>query len=161
MIQIDMSERNGIVTVSVAGEISLHTVKEFNSALEKYTTSGCKVIALDLKNLPYLDSFAISRLIKLSQSLKEKNIKFILVNLNEHLKQIFHMGTFDKLFTIMTGDEFEAGFFPAGSSDQKKITGTIIKDSEPKATKIVHHKYDDKSGTILLFEEEEIKGSGE
>lgn len=161
MIQIDISERDNVVTVSITGEISSLTAKEFDSAFQEYNIAECKVLALDLKKLPYLDSFGISRLVKLSQLMKEKNVEFILINLNDHIRQIFHMGTFDRLFNIMTGDEFEAAYFPAESPAINNVTRTIKRKSEMKNTRTVQYKYDDKSGTTLLFEEEEIKSKGE
>ena len=161
MIQIEISERANIVTVSVAGELSTITAKEFDSAFEKYLVSGCKVLALDLKKMPYLDSFGISRLMKLSQGLKSANVEFIIINLNEHIRQIFHMGTFDKIFNIMSGDDFESRFFPHGDSGIKNITRTITKNNDRKGTKTVQYKYNDKTGTTLLFEEEDVKDNAE
>lgn len=82
------------------------TVNEIDNVCRQYLNSDIDVLAFDMRNVQFIDSFGISRVIKQSKMFSSQNIEFVLVNLNDNIKQIFKIATFDKLFNIMSKDEF-------------------------------------------------------
>ena len=110
MERIDVEEKGGAVVVRVAGELGLANIKAFENVFKKYLNSKIAVIALDLREMPFLDSFGISRLVKISRAFAG-HADFVLINMNDVIYQTFRMSTFDKFFTIMTEDEFNRKYY--------------------------------------------------
>jgi len=111
MIGIRVEEKDNTVIIIISGEITMTTAEDIDNASRKYLNSDLQVMALDLKNVIFIDSFGISRIIKQSKAFSAKGIEFVLINLNDNIRQIFKIATFDKLFTIMTNAEFTGRYF--------------------------------------------------
>jgi anti-anti-sigma factor len=160
MLTIDIEEKGKLVIFSIQGEISPVTSREFNRAFEKYISPEYSIMAIDLKKIKYIDSFGISRLVKLSRSFGGIGGEFLLFNMNENIRQIFRMATFDKMFKIITADEFAGNYLAAGNNQPaaKTDSGSRIKAEKSSGpAKTVHYKHNDNTGTTLLFEDEDIK----
>ncbi len=97
--------KNAII-ISISGEITMITVGEIDNVCKNYIDSDIEVLALDLKDVQFIDSFGISRIIKQSKIFTDKDIHFVLINMNGNIHQIFKVATFDRMFTIMTKAEF-------------------------------------------------------
>jgi len=106
MTEISVEQKNSIVIISISGEITMSTVNDLDNECKRFLNSDIKVMALDLKYVQFVDSFGISRIIKISKAFIGKEIEFVLINMNDNINQIFKIATFDKLFTIMTTAEF-------------------------------------------------------
>jgi len=106
MAEISIEEKKNTVVVSISEEITMTTVNDIENACKKFLNSKIKVLALDLKNVQFIDSFGISRVIKLSKAFIGNGIEFVLINMNDNIHQVFKIATFDRLFTIMSKEEF-------------------------------------------------------
>lgn len=107
---INIEEQNNVVIIYISGEITMLTVNEIDNACKQYLNSNIKVLAFDMKNVQFIDSFGISRVIKQSKMFSSFGVEFVLINLNENIMQIFKIATFDKLFNIMTKNEFNSQY---------------------------------------------------
>lgn len=116
MSGISVEESNGAVILYISGEITMITVNDIDNVCKKYLNSDINVLAFDLKGVQFIDSFGISRIIKESKAFSSRGIDFVLINLNDKIMQIFKIATFDKLFNIMTTDEFNKKYLPSHSS---------------------------------------------
>jgi len=159
MLTIDVREKDRAVIISLCGELSFGFVEEFENIFKKYMYSDLDVIALDLKNVPYLDSFGISRIIKISRSFIGKGTGFVLINMNESIHQIFRMATFDRIFNIMTEDDFNLTYLPSSRSADFCYTEILKKGKIPcrpvREVKITQMEFVDDNGTTLVFLEDE------
>lgn len=115
MSEISIEESNGAVILYLSGEITMVTVTNIDNICKKYLNSDIDVLAFDMRGVQFIDSFGISRVIKESKSFASKGIEFVLINLNDNINQIFKIATFDKLFTIMTKDEFNEKYLKTNS----------------------------------------------
>lgn len=106
MGEISVEEKDNTVIVSISGEISMTTVNNIDNSCRKYINSNLKVLALNFKNVTFIDSFGISRIIKQSRIFSGNGTDFVLIDLNDNITQIFKIATFDKLFTIMKKEDF-------------------------------------------------------
>jgi len=95
MLKIEVEERDEAVIISLNGELSAEFIKEFDGVFNKYINSKFKVIVIDLKSMPYINSFGISRMVKISRAVIDGGRDFILINMNSNIQQIFRMTTFD------------------------------------------------------------------
>ena len=106
MQYVDIEEKDRVVIISMKDEFTFNGNDEFESSFKKYANKDYDAVALDLKNVLYIDSFGISRIIKISRLFIGNAPEFVLINMNESISYIFKITTFDKIFTIMTEDEF-------------------------------------------------------
>ncbi len=160
MLSISAEERDKIVLIRLSGELTPMEAKAFDRTVDHYKSLPFDVIAIDLKKFPYIDSFGITRFMKLSRALKEKDAELVLVNMNENIHQIFKMGTFDRLFKILTVDEFSEEYFQLDdnhASGNIKIIMPEVKAGKALDDKKVRYVYNDESGTTLLFDDEDVK----
>jgi len=120
MLEIGIEEKDKTVIFSIAGELSSSTVDEFDRSFKKYINSEFDVIALDLQYMPFLDSFAMNRIIKVSRTFAGSSRQFVLLNMNDAILNTFKIAGFEKFFKIMTGEEFNKKYFPGndGKTDQ-------------------------------------------
>ncbi|MBN1501055.1 MAG: STAS domain-containing protein, partial [Spirochaetes bacterium] len=65
------------------------------------------VIAIDCKELEYIDSSAIGTLVKFLNNAMSKKVKLIFFDLNKAIQNIFKTARLDNFFTIITRDELE------------------------------------------------------
>lgn len=159
MLTIDVEEKGKILIFSIQGEILPATSREFDRAFEKYISNEYAVMAIDLKKIKYIDSYGLSRLVKLSRAFTKTGGEFLFVNMNENIRQIFRMATLDRMFTIKTGEEFASAYLDEvknsavlpGNSKSKIKTGA---NTAPSST--VQYMHNDVSGTTLIFEDEDI-----
>ena len=159
MLQIDIEEKDKVAVISLAGDLSLHSIEGFERTFKKYPGSDFDVIGLDLKNLPYVDSFGISRILKISRILLADGKDFVLINMNENIHQIFKMSTFDRLFKIMNGDEFEIEYLtsevPVRHYNSDHHVDEFIESHDSiNNPKIKQVELIDNTGTTLIFLEE-------
>ncbi|HPS57841.1 MAG TPA: STAS domain-containing protein [Spirochaetota bacterium] len=163
MLTIDSEVTGKLVVFTILGEISPSTSRDFDRAFEKYISPEYGVMAVDLKKIRYIDSFGISRLVRLSRSFAETGGEFLLVSMNENIRQLFRMATFDKMFKILTAEQFAAGYMNTGNNPAASpvnSSGRIKAEAVSGPAKTVRYKHNDITGTTLLFEDEEIKKSG-
>jgi len=106
MLIIDVEENGKAVIIKIKGDMSQIDNAKFDQSFKKYLNSEFKVIALDLKNIRHLDSFGMSRIIKISRMYIGNGMEFVLINMNEEIFHIFRIATFDKIYKIMTEEIF-------------------------------------------------------
>ena len=97
---------DNIVIISISGEITMNTVSEIDRVYTPFIKSGLSAVAFDLKYVEFIDSFGISKIIKISRAFKAENTEFVLINMKNNILQTFRKAMFDKLLTITTKAEF-------------------------------------------------------
>lgn len=107
MAEISTDKKNDVAVVSITGEISLTTVEYIDKACREFLTPDVRVFALDMRGVTFIDSFGISRILKISKAYSCNETQFLLINLNDNIKQIFKIATLDNFFTILSKNEFE------------------------------------------------------
>ncbi len=155
MLRIDVEERDHVVIVSLTGELQFSYIDEFGALFKRYTNSKFDVIALDLKNVPYLDSFGISRIIKISRMFNTGGADFFLINLHEDVHQILRIATLDKLFNIMAGEDFALTYNLTGRAADNSYTEIIeagkFQVRQKKNVEIKYTELIDASGITTVY----------
>jgi len=159
MMKIAVEDRGKAVIIGIEGELAMKNISEFEKAFEKYFETGLEVIALDLQRMPYLDSFGISRIVKISRAFTGNDTKFVLINMNENIRQIFRMSTFDKIFNIMNREEFNDKYLPldklVDTHHPDHTHGRTGSDAAVKEKKVNQIEIEDINGKTLLFVDED------
>ncbi len=110
MSVFNVEEQNNAVIIYISGEITMITVNEIDNVCKQYLNSDIDVLAFDMRSVQFIDSFGISRVIKQLKAFSLQGTEFVLINLNDNIKQIFKIATFDKIFNVMTKDEFDSKY---------------------------------------------------
>jgi anti-sigma B factor antagonist len=76
------------IIVHCTGKITSNTIQSLKATV-KPLFSESKTIVLDLTNVSYLDSSGLGALVGLYVSAKTANSQLKLINLNQHLKELF------------------------------------------------------------------------
>lgn len=66
---------NGIVLVSVEGEVDVSNASQLRDELDQALSSGAKAITIDLSQAPYIDSTGIGVLVGAAHHAKDKGIE--------------------------------------------------------------------------------------
>lgn len=106
----EVEELDGIIIIHVYGSLSVKVINEFDSVCEDQLIKKPEVIALDCGRLDFIDSIAINHLFKFSHNAKGKDVKLVFFDINPTIKEIFKITNLDKLFSVMSKEQFEAEY---------------------------------------------------
>ncbi|MCF7895300.1 MAG: STAS domain-containing protein [Candidatus Omnitrophica bacterium] len=104
-MKISEDKKDGIMAVSVSGEINIDTSPDLRKAFDQYTQQGIKKVIIDCQNLTYIDSSGLATLIELMQRLKKIEGGLKICNLADKVKSVFEITKLDKLFDICSSQE--------------------------------------------------------
>ncbi len=93
MFDIKMNEKDEIL---ISGRFDASQVQKANGFFD--AISGSHVV--DLKDLEYISSAGLGVLLGMQKRLSEQNAELTLVNLNQHIRDIFRWAGFDVIFKI-------------------------------------------------------------
>ncbi|MGA1847013.1 STAS domain-containing protein [Deferribacter abyssi] len=93
-----LDKKDGVLKVILSSDISLSDFKGIKEELKSY--DNVKEVRLDLKNCEYIQSKELAGFVQLNKFCKEKNISFILVNVNESIIQLLELTNLLTIFKI-------------------------------------------------------------
>lgn len=85
-----------IQTVFLRGNFDTSKAEEVGEVFDKVEKS----VTVDMSELQFICSSGIGVMVTVYRKLKEKGEDICLVNLNEHIQQVFKLSLLDKVFTI-------------------------------------------------------------
>lgn len=87
--------------IVLSGGIDYATQEEFKNANKQaISAEGVREIQVDFAQADFLDSSGIRALLVLNKEANATGKSLILMNCNDHLREIFEIGGFDKVFTF-------------------------------------------------------------
>jgi anti-anti-sigma factor len=95
-------EINGAVaSIMLSGGIDYSTQDEFKNANKQaLSAEDVTEIQIDFSDATFLDSSGIRALVILKKEADATNKSLVLLNCNDHIREIFNIGGFDKIFTF-------------------------------------------------------------
>lgn len=88
-------------TLTINGRFDFSIHRNFRANYEEILGSeGVKEIAVDLKNVDYVDSSALGMLLLLREKSQAENIQMHLINPKIAVRQVLEIANFEKLFSI-------------------------------------------------------------
>jgi anti-sigma B factor antagonist len=91
---------DGTQVVSVTGELDVRTAPRFERALAVAIVSAPAAVVVDLSDCEFLDSSALTVLVKANNHLDGSGPGFSLVIPHQHLLKVFEITRLDQVFTI-------------------------------------------------------------
>ena len=110
MMKVDVADHGQCKIMKLEGEFFLTSVRQVEDTWNRLVAEAPSVIGIDCKEMSFLDSSAIGTFVKFLHNAMSHNIKLIFFDLNESIIKIFNKAKLNKIFTIMTREEFESVF---------------------------------------------------
>lgn len=93
MFDIRINERGDVVLL---GRLDAAQTEKAFEVLNKVTTS----VMVDFKDLEYISSAGLGVLLATQKRLSQSGNRLKLINMNSHIKDVFHFARFDMIFEI-------------------------------------------------------------
>ena len=100
-------ELSGIIIIHISGTLTRNHLKEAEDIWNEELNKKPEILALDLKDVPQIDSITINHLFKFSERAVKEDVKLIIYDVSDELKKIFDLIKLDRVITFMTRNKFE------------------------------------------------------
>jgi anti-sigma B factor antagonist len=94
------TEQNGVVVVSVDGQLIVGNRQELKQRILDALEAGGRKFLIDFTKTGYIDSSGLGVLVSLSKKIRDQGGDLRLAGLNEDLKTLFELTKLDTLFAI-------------------------------------------------------------
>ena len=107
MVSIDIDDRGSVKIIRIKGEFFLGYVRQVEDTWNKMVAAAPEVIAIDCREMTFVDSSAIGTFVKFLHNSVTHNLKLVFFDLNDSISRIFNKAKLNKIFTINSREEFE------------------------------------------------------
>jgi len=104
---IHVREYGKVVVLVVEGELFLGNIKGLEIVWDEQIEKKPEVIALNCGGITFMDSSAIGSLVKFHNQAGRIGIQLVCIDLTPSLMKIFVAAKLDKIFTIVSEQEFK------------------------------------------------------
>ncbi|MFC1703964.1 STAS domain-containing protein [Candidatus Omnitrophota bacterium] len=104
-MQIKETENNGIVMLSVEGDIDLNSSPQMRTKFSELIQKQVLKIIINFARVDYIDSSGLATLIEMLQRLKKCQGQLRLANVSDKIKSLFEVTKLDKLFIMYNSEE--------------------------------------------------------
>lgn len=100
-MNIDIKNENGTAIATLRGEIDHHNAKELRQSLDKFIiTYQPKELAMDFRNISFMDSSGIGLIIGRYKLMKEYGGSLIVCNPQTYIRRVLKLSGIEKLVKI-------------------------------------------------------------
>ena len=109
-MEIIIEELLNVTVIILKGEFYVENVTKFDDLWHTLIEKRPRAIAINCKELVYIDSSAIGTLVKFLNTAMTHDISLQFFDLNSSIQNIFKTTRLDKFFTITTREKLEKDF---------------------------------------------------
>lgn len=106
-MDIQVESRQDLRIVHIKGKVTFEYCPALQNRLNLLLDEGVQHVAIDFREVPFIDSSGVGEVLRLFKRLKEKGGELVLLNPNQKLRDLFSMYRFDRFMTIRGEDETE------------------------------------------------------
>ena len=96
ILEVDTEEREGLVRVSLRGELDLSTVEKVEDELRRIEDRGDELLVLDLSGLTFLDSTGLRLMVTADQRARKSGRRLALVKGPDTVHRVFTITKLDE-----------------------------------------------------------------
>lgn len=89
-----------IMEMPLTGQLDLYRCPELKSEIKRHVDNGYRFVIFDLTDLTYIDSSGIGTLIQISNWMRKRGGRMVLVNTQGSVEKIFTMSKLDEFFVF-------------------------------------------------------------
>lgn len=97
-IQVDSCGNRRIVRIR--GKVTFEYCSELQSHLDAVMNEGVSEVAIDFREVPFIDSSGIGEILRLFRHMREAGGEVVLMNPNQKLRDLFDMYRFGQFMKI-------------------------------------------------------------
>lgn len=86
-----INSRNGVASIALCGELDIATVSELEGHLAPFESDGVSAIMLDMRELTFIDSVALSSIVRARQRAESNGQRLILVGARPTARRLFEL----------------------------------------------------------------------
>lgn len=101
-MDINESIKGNVCVLSLNGRLDNETTQGFQERVSTMIDNGQTRLVLDLEHLAYISSVGLRAFLLTAKKLKPLNGKFVLANLQDHIKEVLEIAGFSSLFPSYT-----------------------------------------------------------
>src|SRR4051794_8297344 len=91
ILEVESAERDGVVHISLRGELDLSTVGKVDDELESAEAASPKVVLLDLSSLTFLDSTGLRCVVRADERARTDGRRLVVVKGPEAVQRVFEI----------------------------------------------------------------------
>lgn len=110
-MEIIRSSRSNLPVLQLKGRFDAHEVEPVNAWLEEQTRAGNVKVVVNLEGVNFIDSTALSTMVRGLKHCREKNGDLHVCSLQQPVRVIFELTRLDKAFDIFATEEEAAKGF--------------------------------------------------
>jgi anti-anti-sigma factor len=103
-LHIGASAVNGVVVITLAGELDLGSADAFGDAIDRAISSGAELVIVDLRGLEFMDSTGIGVLVRAHQAAQSR-YRFAIVKGSPQVDRILTLTGLDEQMTFLDAPE--------------------------------------------------------
>jgi anti-sigma B factor antagonist len=97
---IDVGEKDGVRVVTVRGEIDLASSPLLRTALLRTIAGSSGSVAVDLRDVKYMDSSGVATLVEGLRACSRKKIKLLLIAVSKPVRNVLQLTRLDSVFEL-------------------------------------------------------------
>jgi len=94
---------SGVIVVDIVGRLCFLNVT-LRDRVNEWLQKGHRAFVFNLANVPYVDSFGLGQLITISNSIRSKGGRLILLGPTDHVQALFQITKLNTVFNISTDE---------------------------------------------------------
>ena len=99
-MNIEITQKDGIATMSIEGRIDTVTAKEFEVKMNELLALSCNEMIADCSGMTYISSSGLRGFLILQKSANAKGATLVLKHLSDPIKEVFKITGFASIFKI-------------------------------------------------------------
>ena len=100
-LQIETAAQEGYDVIKVSGEVDLYTSPELRTVVMKAVPKcECGAVALDLSQVPYMDSSGVATLVEGLKASQKENVAFFLLTPSSAVLKVLQLARLDSVFQV-------------------------------------------------------------
>ena len=113
MLKIEIQNVERITIIHITGDLVSTIIEKFESTSTQALKNNPEILAINMKFVTHIDSIAINHLFRLTKKANEENIKLIIYDVSQKIKEILEVIKFDRIVKITSKEQFEKDYLNA------------------------------------------------
>ncbi len=104
-LSLSVRKKFGYEIIDIKGEITFPETKDVEDFIKNQFSAETKNVILNLERVPFINSSALSILVKLMQDFQERGIEMYIMNPNDTIRGLFEMTGIKKYFKFIKSED--------------------------------------------------------
>jgi len=109
-MEITVREQGSVIIMDLSGHFTIYDITDIETIWNGYLKKNILVMALNCREIQFIDSSAIGSLVKMVNLVTGFGIEVIFYDLGEPVQRVFAVTGLNRILNIMSAADFEKRF---------------------------------------------------